>query len=456
MRIAFFVHRFPVVSETFVLRQITGLIDLGHEVDIYSERSPEGGEPMHAEFAKYKLHERTTYLDVEMPPASGYWSMPVWPITGETWLPGSEQPTRNSDRILEAIPAIHYCLTKAPKITIQVLDPDQYGDQAVSLESIYHLSSLLRRRGDYDVLHAHFGPIGNNYRFVRTLWNVPLVVTFHGYDFSAIPRTAGTDVYQRLFQVADCVTAVSDYAAERIKKLGCPDEKIRTLHVGINAKDFAFRPRIPQPGHPVKILTVGRFVEKKGFEYLLGALAILRRKSLDVRCKIVGDGPLRTALEDSVRDKGIDDVVTLCGAANCDTVRQLLDDADLFVLPSVTATDGDQEGIPVSLMEAQACGLPVISTLHSGIPELVTEGRSGFLVPERNAEALADRISYLIAHTEIWPEMGREARKMVEAGFESRELNCRLVQLYERLISNHGSRGAKRSMADAKSVATNV
>src|SRR6266850_881148 len=229
MRIAFFVHRFPAVSETFVLRQITGLIDLGHEVDIYSERSPEGGDPVHSEFVKYKLHQRTTYLDAEMPPASGYWSMPVWPITGETWLPGADRPIRNADRILDAIPTLQYCLTNAPGITIQVLDPDQYGDQAVSLESVYHLASLLRRTGDYDVLHAHFGPIGNNYRFAQILWSVPLVVTFHGYDFSAIPHAAGPGVYRRLFHVADCVTAASDYAADRIKELGCPAVKVSTL-----------------------------------------------------------------------------------------------------------------------------------------------------------------------------------------------------------------------------------
>src|SRR5262245_58652854 len=104
MRIAFFLHRFPVVSETFLLRQITGLLDLGHDVHIFSERRPaQDVEPLHAEMTDYDLAARTTYLEAEMPPESGNWSMPVWPINGETWLPGANEPIMNSDRVLRAL-----------------------------------------------------------------------------------------------------------------------------------------------------------------------------------------------------------------------------------------------------------------------------------------------------------------------------------------------------------------
>src|SRR3954469_9649716 len=141
MRIAFFVNCFPAVSETFILRQITGLLDLGHEVHVFSQRRPDQQslEIVHPELRTYNLASRTTYLDSEMPAASGYWCMPVWPITGETWLPGADQPIRNSDRILEAVPVLRGCLEAAPELTISVLDPDQYGQQAISLEALYHL-----------------------------------------------------------------------------------------------------------------------------------------------------------------------------------------------------------------------------------------------------------------------------------------------------------------------------
>ena len=114
MRIAFLVHRFPVVSETFILRQIAGLIDVGHEVDVFSERSPDDGEPTHPEFEQYCLRERTTYLDVEMPIESGYWAMPVRPIWGKTWLPGAEKPIHNSVRALRALPTFLRSLASAP------------------------------------------------------------------------------------------------------------------------------------------------------------------------------------------------------------------------------------------------------------------------------------------------------------------------------------------------------
>jgi colanic acid/amylovoran biosynthesis glycosyltransferase len=119
--------------------------------------------------------------------------------------------------------------------------------------------------------------------------------------------------------------------------------------------------------------------------------------------------------------------VSLLGAADGDLVRRKMAAADLFMLPSVTATDGDQEGIPVSLMEAQAGGLPVLSTVHSGIPELVADGKSGFLVPERNVEALASRLTYLCEHPNSWLHMGQEGRKIVESRFNIELSNRDLV-----------------------------
>src|SRR5262245_61766578 len=178
MRIAFFLHRFPSVSETFVLRQITALLDLGHDIQIFSERRPqEGVEVNPLEIEEYDLAERVTYLDAEMPPESGAWSMPVWPIAGETWLPGAERPISNRARILRALPTILRCLDAAPELTIKSIDPDQYGEQALSLEALYHLDSLRQRAGDYDLIHAHFGPVASNLRFARALWHVPMIAT---------------------------------------------------------------------------------------------------------------------------------------------------------------------------------------------------------------------------------------------------------------------------------------
>jgi colanic acid/amylovoran biosynthesis glycosyltransferase len=440
MRIAFFVHRFPVVSETFVLRQITGLIDLGHEVDIYSERSPEGGEPMHPEVAKYKLHERTTYLDTEMPSASGYWSMPIWPIWGNTWLPGAASPISNAGRLLHAAPAVLGCFMSAPRLTVDVLRPSAYAEQARSLEALYHLASLQRRAKSkrYDVIHAHFGPVGNNFRFVRRIWGAPLVVTFHGYDYCTVPREHGSGIYRELFRSVDAVTIHSDYGSRRLVAIGCPAEKLHRLHVGVEPAQFSFRPRLRAPAEEVRILTVARLVEIKGIRYAIEAFARLRAVRPRVRYEIVGDGPERPKLEELIRQAGLEGTVILHGAKDNVQVRDLMANAHLFVLPSIDLC-GDQEGTPVSLMEAQASGLPVVASATGGIPEVIRDGKSGFLFPERDVAALADRLLFLIDHSEKWPELGACGRQHVEQNFDIRCLSHQLLMIYESVMSRNRS-----------------
>src|SRR5580765_1825072 len=141
LRIAMFLGRFPVVSETFIARQITGLIDLGHEVDIYADTRSDPGEPIHPEIAKYRLLERTTFMDLA--PETAPFEMPVWPITGRTWPPGSAASIQNSLRVARALPRFFRCLRKAPRLACQVLDRREYGYQAASLSALLRTGSQL-------------------------------------------------------------------------------------------------------------------------------------------------------------------------------------------------------------------------------------------------------------------------------------------------------------------------
>jgi colanic acid/amylovoran biosynthesis glycosyltransferase len=134
----------------------------------------------------------------------------------------------------------------------------------------------------------------------------------------------------------------------------------------------------------------------------------------------------------------IRDRVKLLGWKRQEEVVALLSGADILLAPSVTGADGDQEGIPVVLMEALAQGVPVLSTYHSGIPELVQDGQSGFLVPERDVAALADKLGYLVQHPECWPELGRAGRRYVETYYDINKLNDQLVDLYRRLLTTDG------------------
>jgi colanic acid/amylovoran biosynthesis glycosyltransferase len=431
LRIAMFLGRFPVVSETFIVRQITGLIDLGHEVDIYADTRAEPGEPMQPEIANYRLLERTTFM--ELPPESAPFEMPVWPIKGRTWPPGSGASIHNSRRVARALPKFFRCLRKAPRLAWQTLDRREYGYQASSLSALLRLARLCQRPGNYDVLHAHFGPVGNSFRFARELWDAPLIVSFHGYDFSTVPRKEGAGVYQKLFAVADAVTVNSDYTWRQVESLGCPAARLNKLPVGLDPEAFQFRGRVLKSGEPIRLLTVARLTEIKGHEFVLRAVGKLRGLHGDVRYEVAGDGPLRKKLEQLVEDLGLRTAVTFHGACDSGEVQRLMAEAHLFVLASVSVS-GDQEGQGLALQEAQAAGLPVVATNHGALPEGLVSEESGFLVPERNVDALAERLDYLVRHSALWPAMGQAGRKYVERHYDIRRLNSDLVRLYTHTI----------------------
>jgi colanic acid/amylovoran biosynthesis glycosyltransferase len=435
LSIALFIGRFPVVSETFILRQVTGLLDLGHEVDVYSDSGNEAGGPDHPEVAKYRLLDRTTYM--KMPQETSPYEMPVWPITGETWPPGSSTSVPNVKRVARALPTFLRCLAHAPRLTLQVLNSSTYGYQAASLSALYRLAGTISRRRSYDILHAHYGPVGNSYRFVRGLLKAPFIVSYYGYDAWAVPRKEGPDVYHRLFETADSVLILADDMGKQLQTLGCPATKQQKLAVGVRVEDFPFRERTRKSGEPIRLLTIARFVEKKGLEYSIRAFAQTLKSGANLIYDIIGDGPLRGRIQKLIAELQIEKQVILHGYREGSQLHQIMDAAHIMVLSSVTASDGDQECTPVSLMDAQASGMPVLSTRHSGIPEVVCEGQSGFLVPERDVGALAERLTHLVEHPEIWAAMGRAGRRHVEQNYNCAMLSGELVGIYEKVIQEN-------------------
>jgi colanic acid/amylovoran biosynthesis glycosyltransferase len=436
MRIAVFTDTFPAISETFIARQIDGLRKMGHQVHVYAEQRPQTATQRH------DLASRTSYIDV--PPASGYWEMPAFPPWGWTWLPGAEKPLSNTKRLVQALPIFVRCLLCAPGTAAMALNPAQYGYAARSLSTLYRVSALLNGRGRYDVAHAHFGPVAEKYRFVGGLWRVPLVASFHGYDIGAWPREKGRGVYSHLFRTADIVTANSNYTRGRLEALGCPSTKIRVLHMGLDPSEFAFRERTPPEDGRIEVLSVGRLVEKKGFQYGIRAVAQVRQRYPCIRYTIVGDGPLREHLEELAQRLGLRGAVTFRGAGGSEVVREKMGQAHLFMVPSVTARDGDVEGQGLVLQEAQACGLPVLATDHDGLPEGMPAGCSGFIVPERNYHDLAEKLIQMIEHPEQWPEWGHSGRKHVEANYDSRKLNLQLEKIYSEAIRRYKAKGSGR------------
>jgi colanic acid/amylovoran biosynthesis glycosyltransferase len=275
------------------------------------------------------------------------------------------------------------------------------------------------------VVLCHFGPVGG--QAARALAQDPrprLWTVFHGYDLSSYVRRFGTAVYAGLFARGDKFFAVSRQWMDRLTQLGCPPERIALMRMGVDVDAIPFVQRTIERRRKLRLLSVCRLVEKKGIDTALRALADLRRSrpELEFCYQVIGDGPLRKQLERLRDELGLADSVVFAGGQPASVVRSQLTEADIFMLPSLTASDGDMEGIPVSLMEAMAAGVPVLSTFHSGIPELVEHQISGLLAAERDYLAFARNICILVDDPAHRSAMTAAARRKIENEFNQSKL----------------------------------
>ncbi|MBD6617958.1 colanic acid biosynthesis glycosyltransferase WcaL [Komarekiella sp. 'clone 1'] len=410
MKIAFIVGKFPVLSETFVLNQIIGLISRGHEVDIYGYQ-PDDTFKVHPDVEKYHLLARTHY-----PP---------------------EIPRNYLLRFLKGLQLVLTNFPKAPLVLLRSLNFFKYGGRATCLRLLYSVIRLLKAQ-PYDIIHCQFGTFAQEGLILRDIGAIQgkLITTFRGYDISQVVHQRGEDVYDSLFAKGDFFLANCEYFKKRAIKLGCDEKKIVVHGSGIDSSRFPFKLRNPHPDGKIRITTTGRLIEKKGIEYSIRAVAKVSRIHQNIEYNIIGDGYLKESLQQLIEELNIADKVHLLGWKNQPEIIEILDNSDIFMAPSVTATNGDQDAPVNTLKEAMLMTLPVIATRHGGIPELVQDGISGFLVPERDADAIAEKLSYLIEHPEIWSQMGQAGRTYVESNYDINKLNDELIQIYRQILSN--------------------
>lgn len=266
------------------------------------------------------------------------------------------------------------------------------------------------------VMHAHYGPIGCYMLPVKKELGIPLVTNFYGYDISrkAVLEQYADD-YGKLFQKGDLFLVLGPNMRERLIEAGCPPNKVKIQRIAISVNRVSFRQRKPKSrGEKVRILFAGRLVEKKGLHYVLQALKQVLTINDRFQLNIVGDGPMRQSIEDEIRQTGLNGYVHLLGYKTYSRYLQEMDAADLFILPSITAESGDSEGTPTVILEAQAHGLPVISTYHADIPSIVVPEKSALLSEERDMDTLARNILFLLDNQDAWEAIGGEGRKYVE------------------------------------------
>lgn len=274
------------------------------------------------------------------------------------------------------------------------------------------LAALVRREG-YAHLHAHFASSATAVaRLAARLAGVPYSCTAHAKDiFHESVRL--DDLRERMGEAA-YVATVSEYNVRHLRAL-LPEHasRIHLVRNGIELARFPYRPPAPRVG-PLRVLAVGRLVEKKGFDVLLRALAAARARGVDATLDLAGDGELAGELARLVTALGLEGAVRLLGPVPQDRVAELLERADLFAAPCVVGADGNADGLPTVLLEAMATGVPCVATAVTGIPEVVVDGRTGILLEPGDVDALADAIAR-VAHGAVdVAALAAEARALVE------------------------------------------
>ncbi len=303
------------------------------------------------------------------------------------------------------------------------------------LTSQYPFYGRLLRQERAALIHAHFGQEGYRCLRARRQAGIPMVTTFYGLDASALMQVPVWRArFRRLFAAGDLFLAEGPHLAQRLIDAGCPADKVRVHKLGVDLDAIPFRPvRAPLDGHRV-VLMCGYFREKKGFPIGVRAFARVAARRRDLWLHIIGDGPGRGEIEAAIAHSGVQDRVRLFGLLPApDYLRQLLA-CHVLLHPSVTASDGDTEGgAPVTVIEALASGLPVVSSLHADIPVVAPHGTCALLAPERDVEALAAALDALLADDERRARMGTAGRQHVCEHHSLARQGERLEALYATL-----------------------
>lgn len=292
------------------------------------------------------------------------------------------------------------------------------------------------------LLHAHFGRAGYYALPIVKRLNIPLVTTFYGYDVSEYPARypVWRKYYQELFVSVGSVLCLGARMRSNLIELGCPPEKACIHHLGVNLQKIQYRARHWHPGEPLRILIASAFRERKGIPYALEALGQFQHE-LPIEVTIIGDAPdhpdgprEKKKIMAALEQQHLQPVVRMLGSQPYNVLLEEAYQHHIFMGSSITASDGDMEGTPMVLVDVAATGMPIISTTHSDIPEIIEHGKTGWLAAERDSQGLLEYLRWYAGHPDQWETFTLAGRQHVEAEFDQIMQNRRLSQLYDELI----------------------
>ncbi len=406
IKVAFFVGVFPAVSESWLVEQIEELLKRNFKIDLFVFKRGDL-ENISGNIQKLKLLDKATFLEFPLP-----------------WR----------QRFLKAAPLFLKILLKKPFLLFRVFDK-RNGPDAWTLKYLFWVAPLFDKIKSYDLVHCHFGTTGNKFLVIDRILKTKkkLIVSFYGLDGSMYLKKRGKDFYRKLIERADYILPNSDYMRHSLIKYGFNPKKTFVQYLGVNFSKYKFKQRIYKKGLKLNIVFVGRFVAKKGINDILQAIArVYKIYPKRVKMHIVGGGQKsrEEAIKKMVNKLNLQEAVKFYGLQPHDKVLKILEDMHLMIQLSRVAPDGDMEGLPYVLTEAQALGIPVISTYHAGIPEEVSDGQSGFLVKEGDWQKASEKILFFIENPEEIERFSRQARNFIQNKFNIQKTIDNLVDIY--------------------------
>ncbi|GJM40107.1 MAG: colanic acid biosynthesis glycosyltransferase WcaL [Ardenticatenaceae bacterium] len=400
-KIAYVMSRFPHLPETFILREMIGIEEQGWDVSVY---------PLIVQNQTVTHEEAKTWLDRVR--ATPYFSMGLLVANGRFLLSNPGQfITTWGKAIRENIRSPKFLLR-----TLAILPKAALAAEKMQQENIQHI-------------HAHYATHPALFAWViHRLTNIPYSITIHAHDIFVT-----TVMLKTKFNDAAFIAAISEFNSDFIANLvgEWVREKTHIVHCGIEPHKYISTSRSIEKANRFEIISTGSLQPYKGHPFLIEACAILQRQGIPFRCRIIGEGEERSVLERQIAAANLGDFVELLGAQTQSEVARLVASAHCYVQPSIITPSGKMEGIPVSLMEAMSCGLPVISSNLSGISELVMPDQTGFLVSPGDAVALAEAIATVYHNPNMAARLARNGRSHVSAEFNLQKNVNKLAQLFK-------------------------
>ena len=404
LRIVILVRKFPNLVQTYVLNHILSMKAAGNETLVVAEAKA-GQSEVHPAVYRNNLLDDTIYISGEL------------------------------GRIVRQLPHIPYANRNYLRAVIKIAFSGIWLRHGFR----YALKSLVRARvlafGAPDIIHSHSLFSSYNYLFIREIFSIPFVTTFHGLVPNNV-RMLERDKIRDVLEAGDAFFVNTRFARSQLMSFECPADRIHIIPQGTDTGEFPFRERRIATGKPIVILSVGRLSIEKGFHIAIRAIARLKDRFPNIEYRIIGSGLEEQNLKDLIGSLDVQEFVTLYGSVSTNELRVHYENAKIFVLPSIDLRDGfHTETQGVVLQEAQASGIPVIASRTGGIPEVIKHRETGLLFDEEDDEGLARHIETLITDSTLYKNIITQARSDVVDNFSIDVIRDKLINAYSKIIN---------------------